>query len=95
MRRRGISYGKWPLEGDLVALNGLNGGRWNDGLSLWGELWGDINWLPLDWGLLCIVSVYVRRDMWLVVRTPDAAKMSLTDWEISGPIPSPSIKETA
>ena len=31
----------------------------------------------------------------LVLRTPDAAKMSLTDWEISGPIPSPSIKETA
>ena len=31
----------------------------------------------------------------LAVRTPDAAKMSLTDWEISGPIPSPSIRETA
>ena len=61
--RRGISYGKWSLKGDLVALNGLDGGRWDDGLSLWSKLWGDINWLPLDWGLLCIVSVYIRRDV--------------------------------
>lgn len=29
------------------------------------------------------------------VRTFAASKISLTDWEISGPIPSPSIKLTA
>lgn len=45
------------LEGDLVALNGLDGLVWDNSFALWSETWSNINWLPLDWGTGCLEDV--------------------------------------
>lgn len=87
--------GQWTLQGDQVLLDRLNGGIWNGGLSVL-EDWSDIDGLPLDWGLIFQSATEPKHPPRLkeIRLTLAAAKMALTDFEISGPIPSPSMKET-
>lgn len=84
---------KRTLEGDLVLLDVLDRGIRNGGLAILDDR-GDVDGLPGDGGLHMFVvscrTMTVKRQS----LTFAAAKMSLTDWEISGPIPSPSIRET-
>lgn len=94
-----VTYSKGALQGDLVPLDALDGGIGDGGLAILEDR-GDIDGLPGDGGLdhtgQCLVragaSALRRLDCELTLA---AAKMSLTASEISGPMPSPSIKLTA
>jgi len=86
-----VSYSKRTFERNLVSLNAVDGLLSNNGLAIL-QARGNIDWLPFNWGLY-----YSSEAVHIIVLgspTLAAAKMSLTDWEISGPIPSPSIKLT-
>ena len=87
------TYSERALERNKVALDTVDSFVRDSGLAILEDR-GDIDGFPLDRGLyshLARCPSFVGA-CWDV--TFAAEKMSLTDWEISGPIPSPSIKVT-
>jgi hypothetical protein len=86
---------KRTLEGNLVLVDVLDGGIGNGGLAVLQD-GGDIDSLPSDGGLVTakLASWSRRTSRAWAQQTLAAAKMSLTDSAISGPIPSPSMKLT-
>lgn len=88
-------YGKRSLEGNLVPLNALNSLVGDNSLAIL-QSRSNINGLPFNWRLKGNVShiPYFHRERNGANRTLAALKMSFTDWAISGPIPSPSIRLT-
>ena len=87
-------YREGTLQGDVVLLDGLNGFVRNSSLAVLEDR-RDINGFPLDRSLVPggLVSSSPPLD-WSRGQTFAAAKISLTLREISGPIPSPSMKVT-
>ena len=87
------TYSERALKRNKVALDTVDSFVRDNGLAILEDR-GDIDGFPLDRGLyshLARCPSFVGA-CWDV--TFAAEKMSLTDWEISGPIPSPSIKVT-
>ena len=87
----GPTYGKGTLQGDQVLLDGRDG-EVGDGGSAILDDGSDVDELPLDGGLRRMSGG--ARGAGQAGHTFAAAKISLTECEISGPIPSPSMNET-
>lgn len=88
------TYRKRSLESNKILLHTLNGLVGDDGLPVLYRR-SDIDWLPFNWRLLFKIQLlYVRKIRTVPSPTFAAAKISLTDFEISGPMPSPSINVT-
>ena len=88
----GKAYGEGSFEGDEVLAHAVDCCVWDDGLAVF-QLGCHVHGLPL-YRSLHLVS---HRGGGLVVvekQTLAAAKMSLTDCDISGPMPSPSMRVT-
>jgi hypothetical protein len=89
------TYGQRTLQGDLVLLDRDDGILGNGGLAVLQNR-SDIGGLPLDRSLQTHVSFPIAEPLTeqTTNNTFAAAKICLTLREISGPIPSPSIKVT-
>jgi len=82
--------GEGPLEGNKVSLDRLDGLARNRRSTVLVDR-RDADGLPINWRL---TALEVETESWRRLITSAAAKISLTDLETSGPIPSPSMRLT-
>lgn len=85
------SYSEWALESDKIPPYTIYSLVGYHGFAVL-EVWGDIDTFPFD-GYLQQISKLLPPAVEVYI-TLAAAKMSFTDCEISGPMPSPSINVT-